>query len=193
MESHSENDVETLARELHEARRAAVEAGATVAAEKFGDRARKFLEWNEITEAAREGRRIQARCLLNRFRMERGGVALRRSRISAPRPEVLSERRGLGMSVDFEALKRELNVCLGREPEGDFHYSLDRRPEICLDFAFCDYGVPRECFDREMLVREAARRLEEEILKKTEILEILKRYAAASGDASDGRRAAGVD
>jgi|GEM_PF-5022638 len=97
------------------------------------------------------------------------------------------------MSVDFEELKRELNVCLGREPEEDFHYSLDHRAETCLGFAFCDYGVPRECFDREMLVREAARRLEEEILKKTEILEILKRYAAASGDASDGRRAAGVD
>lgn len=97
------------------------------------------------------------------------------------------------MSVDFEALKRELNACLGREPEEDFYYSLDRRAETCLGFAFYDYGVPRECFDREMLVLEAARQLEEEILNKTEILEILKRYTAASADTSDTRRAAGVD
>lgn len=55
-------DVETLARELHEAGRAAVEAGATV--NPTGGR---FLEWDEITEAAREGRRIQARHLLAKF------------------------------------------------------------------------------------------------------------------------------
>jgi hypothetical protein len=38
--------VEGLAQELHEAGRAAVESGNTVAAEKFGDPARKFLEWD---------------------------------------------------------------------------------------------------------------------------------------------------
>lgn len=62
-------DVESLALSLHEACRAAVEAGATVAAEKFGEQTRKFLEWNEITEPAREGRRIQARWLLERYRI----------------------------------------------------------------------------------------------------------------------------
>lgn len=62
---------ETLARELHEAGRAAVEAGQTVAAEKFGEMTCKFLEWDEITEPAREGRRIQARYLLERFNIER--------------------------------------------------------------------------------------------------------------------------
>jgi hypothetical protein len=61
------NAVETLARELHEAGRAAVESGKTVAAEKFGDQSRRFLSWHEITEPAREGRRIQARYLLGRF------------------------------------------------------------------------------------------------------------------------------
>ena len=60
-------DAETLARELHEAGRAAVEAGATVAAEKFGEQTRKFLEWDEITEIARDGRRIQAEYLLHKF------------------------------------------------------------------------------------------------------------------------------
>ncbi len=55
-------DVETLAKELHEAGRAAVESGATV--NPTGGR---FLEWDEITEHAREGRRIQARHLLAKF------------------------------------------------------------------------------------------------------------------------------
>ena len=59
-------DVETLAKELHEAGRKAVEAGATV--NPTGGR---FLEWDEITEHAREGRRIQARHLLGKFRIER--------------------------------------------------------------------------------------------------------------------------
>ena len=63
-------DIETLAKELHEAGRAAVEAGNTVAAEKFGEQTRKFLEWDEMTEVAREGRRIQARYLLARYTIE---------------------------------------------------------------------------------------------------------------------------
>lgn len=56
---------ETLAKELHEAGRAAVEAGATV-----NPTGGKFLEWDEISEQAREGRRIQARYLLEKFRIE---------------------------------------------------------------------------------------------------------------------------
>ena len=62
-----EVDIDVLAHELHEAGRAAVEAGNTVAAEKFGEQTRKFMEWDEITEPAREGRRIQARYLLDKF------------------------------------------------------------------------------------------------------------------------------
>lgn len=60
-------NIEAFAKELHEAGREAVEAGATVAADHHGEKARKFLGWDEITENAREGRRIQARCLLKRF------------------------------------------------------------------------------------------------------------------------------
>jgi hypothetical protein len=60
-------DIETLAKELHEAGREAVEKGATVAAEKFGEKTRVFLPWDEITEQAREGRRIQARYLLKKY------------------------------------------------------------------------------------------------------------------------------
>ena len=59
--------IERLARELHEAGREAVEAGATVAADHHGEKARRFLGWDEITENAREGRRIQARYLIRRF------------------------------------------------------------------------------------------------------------------------------
>ena len=62
-------DAEMLAQELHEAGREAVEKGATVAAEKFGEQTRRFLNWDEITEPAREGRRIQARYLLRRFKV----------------------------------------------------------------------------------------------------------------------------
>lgn len=65
-EGSADVDIEALAKELHEAGRAAVEAGATV--NPTGGR---FLEWDEITEHAREGRRIQARHLLGKFRIER--------------------------------------------------------------------------------------------------------------------------
>lgn len=62
--SMSPETVEQLARELHEAGREAVERGATVAHANLGEPARRFLEWPEISEEAREGRRIQARWLL---------------------------------------------------------------------------------------------------------------------------------
>lgn len=82
------------------------------------------------------------------------------------------------MVLNLDALKRELNVCLGNEPDGDFYYFSDNKAENCLGFAFRDYGVPRECFNGEKLIREVIRLLEKETRKKAEILEILKRYAA---------------
>ena len=60
-------EVERLARELHEAGRAAVTAGATVAQEHLGDKCRPFIEWDDLTDNAKEGRRIQARYLLERY------------------------------------------------------------------------------------------------------------------------------
>lgn len=54
--------VDELARAIHEAGREAVEKGATVAATPG-----RFLEWDEISEAAREGRRIQARFLIQKY------------------------------------------------------------------------------------------------------------------------------
>lgn len=65
-------NIEHLAKELHDAGRTAVEAGLTVAAEKFGEEPKKFLEWEEVTENVRDGRREQAIYLLKRFHiMER--------------------------------------------------------------------------------------------------------------------------
>lgn len=60
-------DVEHLAHLLHEAGRAAVMAGATVAQEHHKDKSFPFIEWEDLTEHAKEGRRIQARFLLDRF------------------------------------------------------------------------------------------------------------------------------
>lgn len=60
-------DVEYMAQAIHESGRRSVEEGKTVAAEKYGETTRKFLAWKDISETAREGRRIQARDFLERF------------------------------------------------------------------------------------------------------------------------------
>lgn len=60
-------NIEELAKELHEAGRTAVENGNTVAAEKFGEQTRKFIEWEYLSESAKDGRRIQAVHLLQRY------------------------------------------------------------------------------------------------------------------------------
>lgn len=53
-------DEESLAMALHEAGREAVEKGITVSAQKFGEEARRYTEWDELAEPAKEGRRMQA-------------------------------------------------------------------------------------------------------------------------------------
>ena len=60
-------DKEDFARLLHDAGRAAVIAGATVAAEKFGEKVRTFIEWDDLTETAKDGRRMQAQFLMDNF------------------------------------------------------------------------------------------------------------------------------
>lgn len=55
-------DVNRMARALHEAGREAVEKGATV-----NPTGGHFIEWDELSDAAREVRRIQARNLLKRY------------------------------------------------------------------------------------------------------------------------------
>ena len=61
--------VEYLAKELHEAGREAVERKKTVVASLGLKTPNKFLEWDEINEDAKEGRRIQARYLLHIFKI----------------------------------------------------------------------------------------------------------------------------
>ena len=57
-------EIEELAKVLHEAGREAVEKKMTVVASLGLETPTKFLEWGEINEDAKEGRRIQARYLL---------------------------------------------------------------------------------------------------------------------------------
>ena len=59
-------DVETLAKSLHEAGREAVEKQAVVNPNIHTH----FLEWDELKEHMKEGRRIQARYLLTQFIIE---------------------------------------------------------------------------------------------------------------------------
>lgn len=57
--------IESLAEVLHESGRSAVENGLTVAHEKFGEQTKRFIPWSELSEQAKEGRRMQACYLLN--------------------------------------------------------------------------------------------------------------------------------
>ena len=59
--------IEKIAREIHNSAREAVLTGATVAHDKFGENAKKFTEWDELSENAREGKIMQAKYLLERY------------------------------------------------------------------------------------------------------------------------------
>jgi len=59
--------IENLAKSLHEAGRAAVLSNMVVKKDGAPLGQIKFLEWDEITDDAREGRRIQATFLLKKY------------------------------------------------------------------------------------------------------------------------------
>lgn len=59
--------INDLAQALHEANKEAVEHGYTDAAESLNKKTCTFLEWNQLTENARDGRRIQAHALLEKY------------------------------------------------------------------------------------------------------------------------------
>ncbi len=65
MENPTELDIEFLAKDLHEAGREAVEKKAVVNPNTHNH----FLEWNELKENMKEGRRIQARFLLKKYKL----------------------------------------------------------------------------------------------------------------------------
>lgn len=56
---------EVLAVELHEAGRRAFEAGATVSQAQRKDKIFPFIDWDNLTEQAKEGKRIQAKFILD--------------------------------------------------------------------------------------------------------------------------------
>ena len=57
---------ETLAREIHEAQREPVETGKTLT-RALGSEPYPFIEWKDLPEKAKEGRRMQARYLIERY------------------------------------------------------------------------------------------------------------------------------
>ncbi|KKL96743.1 hypothetical protein LCGC14_1841440 [marine sediment metagenome] len=61
--------VEYLAKELHEAGREAVERKKTVVASLGLKTPNKFLEWDDLTEEQKDGRRFIARRLLHIFKI----------------------------------------------------------------------------------------------------------------------------
>lgn len=82
------------------------------------------------------------------------------------------------MALDLDALKRDLNIATGRDAEARYCYCPKRGSVDCLDFVFCDSGVPRSCFNDDELVKAAVRCLKDEIEEKQAILAVLERYAA---------------
>lgn len=67
MDSNIYQKIEELAQALHEAGREAVERGNTVCAADLGIGLKQFIEWHELTDNAKEGRRQQAAWLLKRY------------------------------------------------------------------------------------------------------------------------------
>lgn len=63
-------DREILGRWIHESARQAVELGSTIAAEKFGEKHYTFVEWDELSERAKEGKRMQADFLLQNLSID---------------------------------------------------------------------------------------------------------------------------
>ncbi len=57
---------ELLARDIHEAQREAVAKGKTLT-RALGSPPYPFIEWKDLPEKAREGRRLQAQYLLSRY------------------------------------------------------------------------------------------------------------------------------
>jgi len=59
--------IEDLAQEIHESARAAVTSGNTVAHDQFGDKTYSFVEWEDLSDSAREGKFTQAAYLLESY------------------------------------------------------------------------------------------------------------------------------
>ena len=88
-----------------------------------------------------------------------------------------------GHTVDFKKLKEELMLFTGQSAGEEFnHYRIgDDRYKNCIDFIFCEYGLPEGSLNKEIFLDAAIESLEADIAKRAVVLDILKKYAA--GDA----------
>lgn len=188
LETYWNSDVEMLARELHEAGRKAFDAGTTVAQAQQKDKAFPFVEWDGLTEQAKEGKRIQARHLIKKFRIElpRGGERAE-SQASTAKPKLLMWER-FTVDVDFEALRMELNAYMGKdEGYGGLYAFPGYDPARCdtlLGYIYGQYAIPPEALNKQVLLYAAAENLEVLLKKGEGYLAIIKRHIAKAEEAA---------
>lgn len=188
LETYWDSDVEMLARELHEAGRKAFDAGTTVAQAQQKDKAFPFVEWDELTEQAKEGKRIQARHLIGKFRIElpRGGERAE-SQAHAAKPKLLMWER-YAVDVDFEAMRKELNAYMGKGEGYDglcvFPGYDPMRCDTLLGYVYGQYAIPPEALNKQVLLYAAAENLEALLKQGKGYLAIIKRHIAKAEDAA---------
>lgn len=188
LETYWESDVEMLAKELHEAGRKAFESGTTVAQAQQKDKAFPFVEWDALTEQAKEGKRIQARHLIEKFRIElpHGGERAE-LQAHAAKPKLLMWER-YAVDVDFEALRKELNAYMGKGEGYDglclFPGYDPMRCDTLLGYVYGQYAIPPESLNKHVLLYAAAENLEALLKRGTGYLAIIKRHIAKAEDAA---------
>lgn len=188
LETYWESDVEMLAKELHEAGRKAFESGATVAQAQQKDKAFPFVEWDALTEQAKEGKRIQARHLIEKFR-----IVLPHSSEYAEAQAIVAKPKLLiwnsyAVNVDFEALREELNAYMGKGEGYDGIYAFPgydpMRCDTMLGYIYGQYAIPPEAINKHVLLYAAAENLEALLKKGEGYLAIIKRHIAKAEDAA---------
>ena len=188
LETYWESDVEMLAKELHEAGRKAFESGTTVAQAQQKDKAFPFVEWDALTEQAKEGKRIQARHLIEKFRIElphSSECAV--AQVIVAKPELLMWDR-YAVDVDFEALREELNAYMGKGEGYDGIYAFPgydpMRCDTMLGYIYGQYAIPPEAINKHVLLYAAAENLEALLKKGEGYLAIIKRHISKAEDAA---------
>lgn len=71
LDPQSENDVEFFSKEIHNAVKASVELGLTYLHQDLGySQTPKFVKWEDLSEKAKEGKKLQAKTLLQSFNVK---------------------------------------------------------------------------------------------------------------------------
>lgn len=186
LETYWDSDVEMLAMELHEAGRKAFDAGTTVAQAQQKDKAFPFVEWDELAEQAKEGKRIQARHLIEKFRIElpHGGERAELQAHAAKQKLLMWER--YAVDVDFEALRKELNAYMGKGEGYDglcvFPGYDPMRCDTLLGYVYGQYAIPPEALNKHVLLYAAAENLAALLKQGEGYLAIIKRHIAKAED-----------